>query len=723
MSPAERPAAAANSANLAAVRSPAPFQANLEAEVAFLGAVLMENGLAGSAGADLRPHHFSEPLHQRIYERILSLIEEGRTVTPVTLRPYFETDQTLASVGGLPYLSGLTSDLQGLLAPRELAEQIVELAHEREFRASLLAALDASSQPGADIANIADAIATAARSAADAARDDFATLDLVALADSEPRPKPFAIDPIAPLGEVTLLTGQGSAGKSLAGQQMATAAAAGLAFLGMKAIEAPAIYLTCEDDADQVHWRQAHICDEMGVPMADLSGKLHVISRRGALDNELCTFGSDGSLTVTPTYRRLATMLKSTGAKLAVLDNVAHLFVGNENDRGQVTRFVNLLNRLAGETGAAIILIGHPNKTGDSYSGSTAWLNAVRSQATITHDTETDVRTLSLGKANYARKGEAVRFIWRNWAFVREDDLPPDEARELSETVRASADNMLFLACLRERTKQQRAVSEKRGPTFAPTEFDKMVESKGIGKERLEQAMDRLFRAGAIERAGLWTGPDRKTVVGLRETAGNGQGLFAGNTMRETRATVAETAENCAVEGAGNGKNGVAGNGAGNTMRETRETVRKPAENRAGNAGNTHPPSNYVRGRGPWRPPSHLQQGGGAAMRQQRHIVTLAATPPIGLSILMDGQRFDLIRHELHRRQDGETTTRLVWRSECATCGESFVAQTTALRWAEVRRCERHRQSGTRVRRLHTSASNPDHVMPGDRAGNERTAP
>src|SRR3546814_19155736 len=78
--------------------------------------------------------------------------------------------------------------------------------------------------------------------------------------------------------------------------------------------------------------------------------------------------------------------MEVTGSKLVFLDNVAHLFTGNENDRGQVTRFVNLLNRLAGNTGAAILLIGHPNKSGDTYSGSTAWLNAVRSQITIDHE-------------------------------------------------------------------------------------------------------------------------------------------------------------------------------------------------------------------------------------------------------------------------------------------------------------------------------------------------
>src|SRR3546814_16033271 len=95
----------------------------------------------------------------------------------------------------------------------------------------------------------------------------------------------------------------------------------------------------------------------MDVPMASLAGRLHLISLRGALDNELGTFAADGTLSLAPAYHRLARTMEVTGSKLVFLDNVAHLFTGNENDRGQVTRFVNLLNRMAGNTGAAILLI------------------------------------------------------------------------------------------------------------------------------------------------------------------------------------------------------------------------------------------------------------------------------------------------------------------------------------------------------------------------------
>lgn len=210
--------------------------------------------------------------------------------------------------------------------------------------------------------------------------------------------------------------------------------------------------------------------------------------------------------------------------------------------------------------GATVILVAHANKAGDSYSGSTAWLNAVRSQIVLTrpeNSHDPDERVLTLGKANYARQGEELRFRWHDFALVRDDDLPEDKRSELADVARCNADNEIFLTCLAERNKQRRAVSEKRSPTFAPTEFAKMQESNRIGKSRLEAAMDRLFRIGKIERAELWKGDDRKPIFGLRETAGNG---------------------------------------AVNTVAPTRETVGKTRENRAGNADETHTYTTYSTG-------------------------------------------------------------------------------------------------------------------------------
>src|SRR3546814_14761236 len=65
--------------------------------------------------------------------------------------------------------------------------------------------------------------------------------------------------------------------------------------------------------------------------------------------------------------------------------------------------------------------------------------------------------------------------------------------------------------------RREQAVSENvASRTYAPLVFSKMPEAKGIGKARLEAAMDRLYRTDALERGYLWRA-DRKDKFGLRD--------------------------------------------------------------------------------------------------------------------------------------------------------------------------------------------------------------
>jgi RecA-family ATPase len=362
---------------------------------------------------------------------------------------------------------------------------------------------------------------------AETGTDVIACLDWAALASVSPEQTRFVIPKLAPAGEVTLFTGAGSAGKSLLAQQLATALAAGVPTLGIEMGQAPAIYLTAEETPKALHWRQAHINAALGLDMAN-QGPLYCASLRGRLDNAICGDDGRGRVALLPGYHRLAALIRRTGAAFVALDNIAHLFTGNENDRGDVTQFANALNRLAGETGAAIILLGHPNKAfgqghreGNGFSGSTAWINAVRSQFLIEHDLDTDVRTITLGKANYARKGEALRMVWHDWAFMREDDLPPDHQRDHAATVKAAGENLAFLRCLAKATSDRRNVSHQPGSNYAPKVFAGMPEGKGFKANAFAAAMERLLSLGKIELdADLWPGPNRHPKRGIRETLG-----------------------------------------------------------------------------------------------------------------------------------------------------------------------------------------------------------
>jgi RecA-family ATPase len=350
----------------------------------------------------------------------------------------------------------------------------------------------------------------------------FPVADLKEWATQIPQPKRFVMPGFIPADEVTLLTGAGGSNKSTFGQQLATCCAIGLPMLGVGVSQMPTFYITAEDDEDRLHWMQAHICTAIGADMAALSGKLHLASLRGRLGNELATFDGNGRMSPAPAFVQLEATIAVTVARLVVLDNVAHLFVGNENDRAHVTAFVNLLYSLCLKHGVTVVLIAHPNKAGDTYSGSTAWLNAVRSQIVISRrddGTDPDARILRLGKANYARQGDELRFRWHDFALKLDSDLSPDLLKKIAATAQATTDNEIFLGCLRERECQGdgRHVGPSPGPNYAPAQFEGTAMAKGLGRARLRAAMDRLFTIGAIETATVHNKAKARSVTIIRE--------------------------------------------------------------------------------------------------------------------------------------------------------------------------------------------------------------
>ena len=108
-----------------------PVQAlphNVEAEAALLGALMIDNRLAEDIQLKLRPEHFFEPLHGRIYEQVLRLLDKNMIASPVTLRPLFEADEEMKEVGGPAYLAQLTRSGAAIIGALDFAGQIYDLA-------------------------------------------------------------------------------------------------------------------------------------------------------------------------------------------------------------------------------------------------------------------------------------------------------------------------------------------------------------------------------------------------------------------------------------------------------------------------------------------------------------------------------------------------------------------------------------------------------------------
>jgi len=108
--------------------APQALPQNVEAEAALLGALMIDNRLVEDVQLKLRPDHFFEPLHGRIYESILRMTDANRVANPVTLKPMFDGDEAMKEVGGPAYLAQLTGSGAAIIGARDFAAQIYDLA-------------------------------------------------------------------------------------------------------------------------------------------------------------------------------------------------------------------------------------------------------------------------------------------------------------------------------------------------------------------------------------------------------------------------------------------------------------------------------------------------------------------------------------------------------------------------------------------------------------------
>ncbi|MFI5031044.1 MAG: replicative DNA helicase [Reyranellales bacterium] len=82
---------------------------NFEAEQALLGAILVNNAAYQRVAEFLKPEHFADPLHGKLFDSLSKLIERGQVVSAVTLKTYVEHDEDMKTVGGSAYLAQLAS--------------------------------------------------------------------------------------------------------------------------------------------------------------------------------------------------------------------------------------------------------------------------------------------------------------------------------------------------------------------------------------------------------------------------------------------------------------------------------------------------------------------------------------------------------------------------------------------------------------------------------------
>ena len=106
---------------------------SIEAEQALLGALLHNNLTFERVAEFLRPDHFSDPTHGRIYEAISQLIMRNHIADPITLKEYFDRDNTLAEVGGGQYLAELAASVVSIINTEDYGRKIHDFYLRRQL--------------------------------------------------------------------------------------------------------------------------------------------------------------------------------------------------------------------------------------------------------------------------------------------------------------------------------------------------------------------------------------------------------------------------------------------------------------------------------------------------------------------------------------------------------------------------------------------------------------
>lgn len=324
----------------------------------------------------------------------------------------------------------------------------------------------------------------------------------------------------------TYLGGPGGSGKSTLVQHEATAGALGRAYFAAECEPYTSLMWNCEDDHDELWRRQENICAHEDIALDAVAGRLHMVSRYGC-ENALMAPIS-GQLCSTNIFTDLRDRVNDLGIDVLWLDNAAHLFLGDHDNRTEVTQFINALNGLVRGRPFSVVIVAHPGKAiGSEYSGSVAWENAVRmrwylgpnlpDQRIGSNDEEeskrSDVRFLAKRKSNYSAQ-DYVRLTMRDGLLV--PDEPASHVGGIVSMLDERRTEELCLAGFHSLCAMGiRTTDGKTSPDYLPSQIASKNLAAGYSKSELGRAMNRLMGRGTFIRAQIGQHTNRSPKFGL----------------------------------------------------------------------------------------------------------------------------------------------------------------------------------------------------------------
>jgi hypothetical protein len=243
------------------------------------------------------------------------------------------------------------------------------------------------------------------------------------MVDSYPELKPALVNGFLRETETCNIVAAAKIGKTHLAMDLALCVCSGCRWLGRFDVVSPGRVLYCDAELHKhtAARRLAAICDAKGLDRSQLAG-IDVLSLRGKRVN---IFGLGG-------------MIYPGKYRLVVLDALYRLIPEgiDENSNSDMTRVFNCIDRMADESGAAVVVIHHTSKGSqanksvtDTGSGASAMARAADSHLVLRHHKEPGCVVLEAAARSWPPLSPVV-LRWEHPLYRVDDRLAPSDLRQ-----------------------------------------------------------------------------------------------------------------------------------------------------------------------------------------------------------------------------------------------------------------------------------------------------
>lgn len=341
---------------------------NLEAEQSILGSIILEGNLNGLEGANFKSEDYFKEQHRIIFLAMLEISKKNKPIDLITLIEELKKNNMLEQVGGIAYLTSLTTIVPTTSNIKYYVDIVKDLSNKRKLVDKLTETIEKIEK--IDNETIIDDLDEAKSIVEDV--DKFESMfsnfsDIEVKKDVKALSTGFtkldrAINGLQ-YGTLTVLTGEPATGKSTVLNQIIANTIANNKKVFLYSGELPGWQLK--------KWFFRTVANEKD--LSEFSGQYGTIYEPSGYakelinkwaNNRLFVFNDEQKPSESNLIGSISYLAKYKGVRLVVLDNLMTMITDNptDNEYQKQKYLVNNLKNLAKKYELVIILVAHANK-------------------------------------------------------------------------------------------------------------------------------------------------------------------------------------------------------------------------------------------------------------------------------------------------------------------------------------------------------------------------